>query len=186
MKKILIIIGSVITLGLPVYIYAASPKIDGYLGDLFEQGLNLFRIIVMFLISLAVVWFIWNVIQHTISDDEDKRSKAKEQMIWGIVGITVMMSVWGIVAILQTAFGIGGSNTVPTNLNFIPGVLQPTTPSNNNFPSSPGSIMTPQTPPSSIPAGQLPEQVQLNISPTPTPSSIQLPNSLELNPGGDF
>src|SRR6185369_2737726 len=60
------------------------------------------------LIALAVILFIWRVFQYTISADEDTKEKAKSGIIWGIVGIFVMVSVWGLVAILQSTFGTQG------------------------------------------------------------------------------
>ena len=60
------------------------------------------------IISIAVVWFIYNVFMFTIAGDEDKRKAAKTGMVWGIVGIFVMVSIWGLVAILQSTFGTSG------------------------------------------------------------------------------
>lgn len=77
-----------------------------YISNLISQAKSLLDQLVVFLIALAVVWFIWNTIQYTISDDEDKKAKAKGQMIWGIVGIAVIVSIWGLVAILQGIFGV--------------------------------------------------------------------------------
>jgi len=77
-----------------------------YLSSLISGAKTLLDQLVVFLVALAVVWFIWNVIKYTISDDEEKKGKAKEQMIYGIVGIAVIVSIWGLVAILQSIFGV--------------------------------------------------------------------------------
>ena len=62
------------------------------------------------LISLAVVFFVYNVFNYAIlASDEDAKKKAKESMIWGIGGIFVMVSVWGLVGILQATFGTAGT-----------------------------------------------------------------------------
>lgn len=62
------------------------------------------------LISLSVVWFVYNVFNYAIlASDEDAKKKAKESMIWGIGGIFVMVSVWGLVGILQATFGTAGT-----------------------------------------------------------------------------
>ncbi len=67
------------------------------------------------LIGIAVVYFIWEVFQYTISGNEDKKKKAKEGMIMGIVGIFVMVAVWGLVGILVSTFGTTGSTvSLPT------------------------------------------------------------------------
>ena len=117
MKKILIGLGSVAALGLPVLALADNtPKLDSYLGTLLQQGSNLLSQVLLFLVALAVVWFIWNVIKYSMSEEEDGKEKAKEQMIHGIIAIAVIVSIWGIVAILRSAFGTD-TGTIPNNLD---------------------------------------------------------------------
>ncbi len=116
MKKILISTGSFLTLIMPMLVLAEAQVRTGYIDSLIRSSLGIVRSLLIFLISLAVVWFIWNTIQYTISDDEDKKSKAKDQMVWGIIGIAVIVSVWGLVAILRNMFGVDNSGGIPTNL----------------------------------------------------------------------
>ena len=62
--------------------------------------------------SLAVAAFVWGVVQYVInSDDEAKKSKGRDFMIWGIIGLTVMVSVWGLVKVVSSTFGI--QNVIP-------------------------------------------------------------------------
>jgi len=80
-----------------------------YKPDSGVQGLvtwfqNLLNVAVPIIIALAVVWFLWNVFQFIVKEGEDK-DKAKSGMIWGIVAIAVMVSVWGLVGILTSTFG---------------------------------------------------------------------------------
>lgn len=65
--------------------------------------------VIPLIFALAVVAFVWGVVQYFIlnADDVEKRSKGKEFMIWGIVALTVMLSVWGLVTILGNTFGFG-------------------------------------------------------------------------------
>ena len=104
MKKIVkIIAGSIWALPFMALAQTANPT---YLSSLISGAKTLLDQLVVFLVALAVVWFIWNVIKYTISDDEEKKGKAKEQMIYGIIGIAVIVSIWGLVAILQSIFGV--------------------------------------------------------------------------------
>jgi hypothetical protein len=65
------------------------------------------RSIIPLIIALAMVMFIWGVVQYVInSDEEAKKEKGKQFMIWGIIGLTVMIGVWGLVRILGNTFGI--------------------------------------------------------------------------------
>jgi hypothetical protein len=55
--------------------------------------------------------FIWGVIKFFIinADEEAKREQGKQFMIWGIIALAVMLSVWGLVGILSNTFGLSGS-----------------------------------------------------------------------------
>lgn len=58
---------------------------------------------------LVFLWGMFNYIRN--ADNEKKREESKKFIYWGIIGLTVMVSVWGIVRIVTTTFGLG--NTVP-------------------------------------------------------------------------
>ncbi len=104
MKKVSkIIAGSLWALPFMALGATANPS---YLSSLITGAKTLLDQLVVFLIALAVVWFIWNVIRYTMSSDEEKKGAAKTQMIWGVVAIAVIVSIWGLVAILQGIFGV--------------------------------------------------------------------------------
>jgi hypothetical protein len=68
---------------------------------------TLVKTVVPFLFTLASVAFIWGIIQYFLNpDNEEKRKKGKSYMIWGIVALFVMISMWGLVGILTDTFGI--------------------------------------------------------------------------------
>jgi len=62
--------------------------------------------IISFLLVLATVIFIWGVIQYVIGSrgDEKALENGKRIMIWGIAGLTIMASAWGIVAVICRFF----------------------------------------------------------------------------------
>ena len=63
------------------------------------------------LIACAVVYFLYGVLQYVImGDDEEKKEKAKSTILYGIVGIFVMVSVYGLVKLVQDTFGINNAN----------------------------------------------------------------------------
>jgi hypothetical protein len=67
--------------------------------------------LVPFLVGLAVVVFLYGVIILMFSEGGEKKEEGKQYMMWGIVGIFVMVSVWGIVAILTNTFNLDTSQT---------------------------------------------------------------------------
>jgi uncharacterized membrane protein YuzA (DUF378 family) len=114
MKKVVKIIAGSLW-ALPFMAFAQTTVNSSYISSLIGSAKTLLDQIVVFLIALAVVWFIWNVISYAMSSDDDKKSKAKSQMIWGIIAIAVIVSVWGLVAILQGVFGVSTTGAGSVN-----------------------------------------------------------------------
>jgi len=68
---------------------------------------TLIEAVIPLLFTLATAGFIWGVVQFFIyPDNEEKRKKSKSFMLWGIIALFVMVSVWGLVGILTDTFGI--------------------------------------------------------------------------------
>jgi len=64
--------------------------------------------IVPLLMAVALVLFIYGVVQYIFNaNDSAKREDGRKFMIWGIVALFVISSVWGLVKLLATTFGIG-------------------------------------------------------------------------------
>lgn len=56
--------------------------------------------------SIAIILFIWGVIKYVINaDNEAKRKEGGKFILWGIVALFVMLSVWGLVAVLSNTIG---------------------------------------------------------------------------------
>ena len=63
--------------------------------------------VVPLLITLAIVVFIYGVIRYIANaNDSAKREEGRNFMIWGIIGIFVIVSIWGLVELLAGTFGI--------------------------------------------------------------------------------
>ena len=94
------------------------------LDSLIAQFVRYLNMALPILISIAVIWFVWQVILYTISSDEDKKKQAKSGIIWGIVGLFVIVSVWGLVNFLSTTLdvGTGGGPTSIPELPSVPGI----------------------------------------------------------------
>ena len=77
----------------------------GGLWNLFYIAMNFLSQAVILLIALAVVFFLYGILKYiTAGDDEEKRTKMKNTIIYGIIGLFVMVSFWGIVNILINTF----------------------------------------------------------------------------------
>ena len=76
---------------------------------------TLVKYVVPLLVALAVVGFIYGIIQYFLyPDNEEKRKNGKSFMLWGLIALFVMVSIWGLVGIL--------SNTLETGPVRIPGL----------------------------------------------------------------
>ena len=67
--------------------------------------------IIPIVIALALLFFFWGLAKFILhADDENERAKGKNIMVWGIVALFVIVTVWGIIAVLQNTFiGPGGT-----------------------------------------------------------------------------
>src|SRR3989344_3197291 len=63
--------------------------------------------VVPLLITVALIVFIWGLIKYlTKMGDEGERQAAMQLMLWGVIAIFVMSSIWGLVALLQNTFSV--------------------------------------------------------------------------------
>ena len=62
----------------------------------------------------AVLVFFWGLIQYLMEVGTAK-SKGLQTMFYGIIAIFVMVSIWGIIALLQSTFGVGGASSITPN-----------------------------------------------------------------------
>lgn len=75
---------------------------------------NILKPIPALLISLMVVIFIYGVIVMIFSEGGKRRDEGKQYMLWGIIGLFVVVSMWGLVNLLITTFGL--QNNTPVNI----------------------------------------------------------------------
>lgn len=78
---------------------------------------DILNLVVPILIALGVVYFVWGVISYVIGSDEEAKKKGRDRMIFGIIGLVVIVALWGLVRIVTNTFGVstGSQNiTFPT------------------------------------------------------------------------
>ena len=84
--------------------------------------------ITVLLISLAVLWIIISVVRYLIAGgDSEKRKEGGLRILWGIVGLFVIVSIWGLVSILTNSFATTntasqGIQNIQINPNSVPQV----------------------------------------------------------------
>lgn len=93
----------------------AGTPTDNIQGLLCKIG-NILNAVVPVLIALGVVYFVWGVITYVIASDEEAKKSGRNRIIYGIIGLAVIVAVWGLVRILTNTFGISNNAniTLPT------------------------------------------------------------------------
>ena len=75
----------------------------------------MFNQLIEILFIVATLAFLWGVIQYVLASGEEKKlAEGKKYIIYGLIGLFVMLSMWGIVtAVKNTLFNTGDGNTIP-------------------------------------------------------------------------
>jgi hypothetical protein len=127
MKKF-ISLGSVLAFALPVVVFAQTTQgaqindVNGLIRKLVSIGNALIPIF----ISFAVIYLVYAIVVYIIAGDETKKEEGKKMVFWGIIGLFLILSIWGIVGLLRRSFNFGSNQSVPTQdfpkIQTIPGV----------------------------------------------------------------
>jgi fumarate reductase subunit D len=108
-KKTIITISSII---LPIGVFAQFNASTAR--SLFDSARELIneRLIPLF-VALALMYTIYSVVQFIAAqDDTQKREEKKQQIFWGIIGLFVITSIWGLVAVVGNSFGLFAGGTL--------------------------------------------------------------------------
>lgn len=65
---------------------------------------NIGNVVIEILIAFAVIWIIFNVVKYIMAGDGESRAPIRQSILWGIVGLFVILSIWGLVRILTNTF----------------------------------------------------------------------------------
>ncbi|MBU6426985.1 hypothetical protein KGQ27_01970 [Patescibacteria group bacterium] len=73
------------------------------------------NVIIYLLIAAAVVFIVWNTVVYFVrgKQGDENRKEAGQHIMWGIIGLAIILSVWGLVNIVLNTFVT--NNNVPTN-----------------------------------------------------------------------
>ena len=99
------IIKKIIPFGLLALPFAAGAVESA--NDLFNLIEEILGKLAPMLVAIAVIVLLVAIINYIrAGEEEEKREKAKSLMIDGIIGLFVMISLWGLVAILSGTFNL--------------------------------------------------------------------------------
>lgn len=86
---------------------AYAKTFDEVVGDVNRTVLNP---LIQFAFIIAFVVFVWGIIGFLRNaDNPEERKKGQDHMIWGIIGLVIMLGVYGILTIITKTFGINAT-----------------------------------------------------------------------------
>ena len=68
--------------------------------------------LVYLFITCAIVVFFWGLIKYLLGEGQEGKAKGLQIMLMGIVTIFVMVSIWGIIRLLQSTFRVTSTEPV--------------------------------------------------------------------------
>jgi hypothetical protein len=82
----------------------------------FTQIRTIVDLLVPLVFTLALLGFFWGLARYLFAGTDEGKVAGKQIMVWGIVALFVMASVWGLVAFIQNLIGVDATSTqvVPT------------------------------------------------------------------------
>jgi hypothetical protein len=114
MKKYIVVASSF--LALPIVVFAQVGKGVTILEDVADSIGTLINTLTPIVVALALLYFFWGLAQYILkADDPEAKEKGKHIMVRGIIALFVMVSIWGIIRVLQTTFGVE-DNTSPLDV----------------------------------------------------------------------
>ena len=93
----------------PMMILAAAGDNEGISGVVDKLG-DLLGVVYTLILAAIGVAFAWGVLKFVFKSGTDQE-EGKSMMIWSLVAITILASVYGIVKIFQETVGVGTTNS---------------------------------------------------------------------------
>lgn len=106
MKKII----ASLVFAIPAFASAQALSPITNVNNLSSRALGIGNMFTYILVALAVIYIVWNVVQYFIKANGGDRKEVGMNIVWGIVGLFIIVSIWGLVNILTNTF-----KTTPTD-----------------------------------------------------------------------
>ena len=64
-------------------------------------------------VALALLYFFWGLANFILSaGDKDKREKSRGIMIWGVIALFIIVSIWGLIRVVQQTLNLESGTTI--------------------------------------------------------------------------
>ena len=93
-------------------------KLNTFIGNVDRMIINP---LIVLLFALALAYFLWGVFEFIANlENDEKKTAGKNHMLWGVVGIAIMMGVWTILNIILSTFNITDVKPETSEVNLTP------------------------------------------------------------------
>lgn len=91
-----------VLLSTPLLVFAAPSDLK----QLFVLIIQLINGLIAIAAAIALLYFVWGLAKFILNDtgSEDVATKAKNIMLWGVIALFVLFSIWGIISVLGVTF----------------------------------------------------------------------------------
>ena len=95
----------------PLMTFAQAASTNGSVGGLITKLGEFIAQLTPIAFAAAVLFFFYGLAKFILKSGEDQDS-GRQMMIWGVIAIFVMASVFGLVKFLQTTFNIADTDSI--------------------------------------------------------------------------
>lgn len=125
MKKIVMSLSALALLVVPAAVLAQVPPTPNftYTDSWINKAIELTQKGVTFLMVIATIYFLVSVIKFIMDKGEKPEATAQKRkaMFNGVIGLFVMVGIWGIIRIISSTLGVGGGSLNPASVPCPPG-----------------------------------------------------------------
>lgn len=94
----------------PLLVFAAPSNFSEFV----YIFVDLIAAIIPVLIGLAVLTFLWGLAKFILkAGDTKSRDEGKKFIMWGVIALFAMVSVWGLIVFAKNEFEFGGGTLFP-------------------------------------------------------------------------
>ena len=83
------------------------------LTDIINKFINIGLQVIPFLGTVAFLTFLFGIARFIKSSGSSEDVKNKGLLIWGVVGLFILVTIWGIISFLKDEFGFGKDVIIP-------------------------------------------------------------------------